>query len=495
MSNDGYIIHFDEEQRKELILDTKIDEGSFSDALSVHDWKIRDIQVALLSFDGKTIDYISLATRGNRVATAKYRVEFSELVNLDSLLIEDIEKELDSIEKLKFMKSSSGIGGKISPKNWENVIDTIKKLREKQSEDIERLLSLKTYSNFTFEGNISELFSQEREALGIALDVFSGSNKLRKKVLKGWAPNESNIKKEDNKENIAKLEVNDENEKSFLSSISGKYKKDDKFDIEDEIFKDDIHLIEKLDTKKNIDENKEETNLLNFIDEESAIQHDRNNWDGKSIKEHILNRSTFIQGDRELNVIYANRNALEKTLGVDLIYYNLEFDSYVLVQYKLMKEEKTKGEFIYRPDKQLIKEIKRMNDFRKKYKYNLDISAHSELRLNDDGFLFKMVPNRGLKVASDELIKGMYITREYMNFLLGSKGPKGKKDGQIISFDNSPRYLSNSEFSNMVNKGWIGTRRVNSIILSDLINEFSKTGKAVLIAIEDIKKETKNANT
>lgn len=90
----GYIIHFDEEQRKELILDTKINELSFSDALSVYDWKIKDIQVVLLSFTGETVDYISLATRGNRVATAKYRVEFSDLINLNSLSIKEIEKNL-----------------------------------------------------------------------------------------------------------------------------------------------------------------------------------------------------------------------------------------------------------------------------------------------------------------------------------------------------------------------------------------------------------------
>jgi hypothetical protein len=45
----------------------------------------------------------------------------------------------------------------------------------------------------------------------------------------------------------------------------------------------------------------------------------------------------FQQGPRKLTVINVNRSGVEHALGVDLVYYNHEFDSYVLVQYKRMK--------------------------------------------------------------------------------------------------------------------------------------------------------------
>ncbi len=75
---EGLIIHFDEEQRNYLIQNDD-EQATFSDALSVPDWKVKQLQVVLLSFTGTTIDYISLATRGNRVATAKSRIEFSDM--------------------------------------------------------------------------------------------------------------------------------------------------------------------------------------------------------------------------------------------------------------------------------------------------------------------------------------------------------------------------------------------------------------------------------
>lgn len=71
-NKNGLLIHFDEDRRSDLIQE-KV-EGSyepFSDALSVHDWEIGQISVALLCFSEQTIDYIALAKKGKRVVTSK----------------------------------------------------------------------------------------------------------------------------------------------------------------------------------------------------------------------------------------------------------------------------------------------------------------------------------------------------------------------------------------------------------------------------------------
>ena len=102
----GLIIHFDEERRNELIKEYGEQRHSFSDALSVADWEVKQLQVVLLSFTGVSIDYICLAARGNRVVTGKYRVEFSDLVDLSSLSKQDVENYLGSNTKLHFVKSS-----------------------------------------------------------------------------------------------------------------------------------------------------------------------------------------------------------------------------------------------------------------------------------------------------------------------------------------------------------------------------------------------------
>ena len=114
----GLIVHFDETQRGYFLLAEK--EGqSFSDALSVHDWEIKQRQIVLISFSGNAIDYICLATKGKRVTTAKSRVEFFDLVRLESISIRDIEQLLSKDTKLHFMRSSSGRGGSIPEKTWQ----------------------------------------------------------------------------------------------------------------------------------------------------------------------------------------------------------------------------------------------------------------------------------------------------------------------------------------------------------------------------------------
>ena len=191
-----------------------------------------------------------------------------------------------------------------------------------------------------------------------------------------------------------------------------------------------------------------------------------------------------MQGGRRLEVIYANRNSLEHTLGVDLIYYNREYDLFALVQYKLMHKEA--DQMVYRPDAQLSSELARMDRIYTDHRTTTPIQSHGEYRLNDDGFMFKLVPNQGLRPASGELIKGMYIPREYMHFLIGPNGPKGRKGGSVVTFDRAQRYLTNSEFSAGINSGWIGTRGSQSQTVKDVVQQYYGTEHALLVAYESI---------
>ena len=142
------------------------------------------------------------------------------------------------------------------------------------------------------------------------------------------------------------------------------------------------------------------------------------------------------------------------------------------------------GEMLYRPNPQLHSELKLMDAFSTANRLTCSISTHEQFRLNDDGFMLKLVPQKGLKPASGELIKGMYVTREYMHFLLGPNGPVGPKGGSKITFDNSPRYMTNSQFTAFVNEGWIGTRGVQSADIRAMLERFYETGRAVVVARE-----------
>ncbi|MFT6164466.1 MAG: hypothetical protein ACJA1T_000495 [Zhongshania aliphaticivorans] len=440
--SEGLIIHFDEEQRSYLLNEER---GGlrFSDALSVHDWEIKQLQVVLLSFTGETIDYICLATKGNRVATAKSRVEFSDLVDLDSIRLIEVEGRLSPNTKLHFMKSSTGRGGRIPEKTWLETLAVLKSIRPSKAEDIERLVSLTVVSKYRLTGDTAEILAQEREALGTALDIFGGNNEFRKDVLKSWAPKLDDVNNYDDSAMEANLSAPRDGAISFLSGIPERY-----------------------------------------IQEESAIQHDLFNWEGEKASLHNMGVAVFEKGSRVLEVVYANKNPLEHTLGVDLIYFNRSFQSFVLVQYKIMRERSDVEGFYYRPDNQLEKEVDRIDVFQSQIKVIEDISNHEQFRLNHDGFFYKLVPSKGLQAASEKLISGMYITHKYMKFLLGPNGPKGERGGRLITFNNSPRYLTNTEFSNFVNRGWLGTSSDQSNHLSNLISQFLTTGRALMVAVE-----------
>jgi|SRR5579864_1859943 len=437
----GLLIYFDESQRRDLIRE-EIDGiyEPFSDALSVRDWEFGKTIIALMAFSESTIDYISLAKKGRRVATSKFRVEFSGMVNLESISIQSVESRLSNRIRPHFINASRGAGGLVPEKTWLALIDAIRKERPQQVADIDRLMSLRRYSGYSLDGHIAELFLQEREALGAALDIFSGSNKLRDSVLSQWAPPERALSEVNEQNSTARLLESGGRSSSFLSGIPQR-----------------------------------------FVQEESALQHDLFNWPGMT-PVHIAGTSVFSQGGRRLEVIYANRNSLEHTLGVDLIYYNEDYDSYVLVQYKLMHEES--DQMCYRPDQQLSDEMARMGSIYQSCQRKKTIQSHGEFRLNDDGFMFKLVPNRGLRPASGELIKGMYLLREYMAFLIGPNGPKGTKGAPLLTFDGAPRYLTNSEFAAAVRSGWIGTSGMQSRIVKDLVRQYYETGRSLLVARE-----------
>lgn len=442
--NTGLLVRFDESRRADLIK-WKIGEGfeSFSDALSVTDWDVGQLSTALLSFSESTIDYVSLAKKGNQVVTSKNRVEFSSILDVESISISEIEAILPGVIQRYFIKASQGIGGAIPPKTWEATIEAVKLLRPRLVSEIDRILSLQRFSGMRFHGRVAEVQIQEREALGISLDIFSGNNKLRNRVLSEWAPPADAVSDLDEENQSAILRALPSSSPSFLSGISARY-----------------------------------------VQEETAIQHDLYTWpDGSPV--HAGGVSVFEQGGRKLSIIYANRNALEHTLGVDLIYYNEFFELFVLVQYKLMNDEG--GVMIYRPDAQLSIELARMNEFSQTVKSETPLASHEAHRLSDDGFMVKMVPNTGLMPASGELIRGMYLSREYMNFLISPAGPKGPRGGSQITFENAPRYLTNTDFSSLIHAGWIGTRGVGTAVIKEIIQNYYSTGRALLIAHEKLK--------
>lgn len=438
----GILVFFDEERRADLLRErVEGDYQPFTDALSVRDWEIGGVSIALLAFSPDTLDFISIARKKKQVVTSKNRVEFSSIVALNSVPISSLERHISTRLQPHFIRVSRGTGGLIPLATWQALLEALRIERPQIASEIDRLLSLLKFSGFRLTGDAADVMLQERDAIGIALDIFSGSNKLRERVLGEWAPNENQISDLDDTEKTARLISTPGASSSFLKGIPAQY----------------------------------------IIQEESALQHDLFNWPGMTPM-HQAGVSVFESGDRRLEVIYANRNDLEHTLGVDLLYYSEAYELFVLVQYKLMRDE---GDLlVFRPDPQLRAELRLMDEFSNQYSTAAAITSHEQYRLNADGFMLKLVPRKGLRPATGELIKGMYVTREYMHFLLGPNGPHGPAGGTQITFENTSRYLTNTQFTSMVNDGWVGTRGVRTQVLRTMVERFYESGRALVVARE-----------
>lgn len=424
----GFCVIFDEEQRSDLLKERGAMDWNFSDVFSAPDWGFKKLEVCFLSFDGVNLDYVCLARRGNKVATAKYLVTFSDFVDLSEINIQELGENLSGNLRTNYARSTSGLGGRIPPTTWNEVVKTVKEFRPDQAEAIDRILKLRLANKSIYSGHSAEIVALERDAVGMALDIFDKTKVLRKDTLGGWAPPEDKMP-------------------PFLDGV------------------DAIKL-------------SEEQMLANDV---SVFP------EAVSLQTRIGAR--FKVGETLLDVVYLNRSKVEKVLGIDLIYYNHKYDSYTLVQYKRMIKEKLKDEdpesAVYRPsgDKNFKLEMDRMKEFRKSFPDEwASPNNWDSYRLNGDGFFFKFCPSITLEAMSPSLTKGMYLPREYVESLLESDLTDGQKGGKLVSYDNVERHFNNTEFSQLVRDGWIGTRGVSSEEITKIMKESLSADRAVVYA-------------
>jgi hypothetical protein len=186
-----------------------------------------------------------------------------------------------------------------------------------------------------------------------------------------------------------------------------------------------------------------------------------------------------------LTVVMANRLGLEEQTGADLIYRNETFGSFVIVQYKAMEDGDGDAKFAL-PNKQLAKELARMDELAADLQKCEPDSRLCGFRLTANPFVLKLCPRLVFDPDSSGLIHGMYIPLEYWRRLEIDPCIEGERKGRSVSFENAGRYFSNTTFAELVAKGWIGTTGPQSEILDALIREIVESGRAVTIAVKRI---------
>jgi hypothetical protein len=188
---------------------------------------------------------------------------------------------------------------------------------------------------------------------------------------------------------------------------------------------------------------------------------------------------------QRLTVIMANRLPLERQTGTDLIYYNETYRAFVLVQYKAM--EKVSGgsaEFRWQDGDQFAKEIERMDALLVELP-NAALDAVPEgFRLCNNPFFLKFCSRHVFDPDDKGLFPGIYLPLDLWKRLNSTGRLKGPQGGNVLSFDNVGRRLSNSDFIQLVADSWVGTTLAQSAELEKVIRSVLEAGRTVTFAVK-----------
>jgi hypothetical protein len=228
--------------------------------------------------------------------------------------------------------------------------------------------------------------------------------------------------------------------------------------------------------------------------EDDAIAHDLHVFPGLGIsKQDITGVVEFESEDGErLTVINANRKPLEKAMGVDLIYFHRRYESFVMVQYKMMDQRNEEHDsFYYNPNQPShedeLQRLQRLRDLigEEKKKDNFD-----HYRLTDSMLFFKLCKKIELKKTDHSLAPGMYIPLEEWEHLLQDSSIIGKKGGRQLGYHTlKKRYLHKDTFVNLVRSGMIGTAGDASQKIAAFIQDAIAKGHSVMYAMDERLKE------
>lgn len=410
----------------EKILRSRRSGKAFSDAISVYSWNNKAVEVCLISFDSKHLHGAALGRRGVEVVTDKYRITFSNFVEFEPISFAEIKASVGLGTESIIARSAQGVSRRVSSEDWAKLLNLIKSLRPGAANDLEELERIREHASRSLEREQGfQVMAQEKDAFGLALDIFG---EHRQAIMPQWRPDRGEYRPA-----------------PFLRGL-----------------------------KKT------------FLREDGMIFHDlRVFGDWREIRGYQTGpTAVFRKGYEVLTVVNANRTPIEKSLGVDLVYYNHRYDSFVMVQYKRMIEE-SRNTWVYRPyaDRGYEKELSRMQGFEVD---NPDVPAGWSLedyRLHSRAFYWKLCENVSFKPTATELIGGMYLPLDYWELLLKDKRSRGPRDGIAICRANVGRHINNTLFVRLVQGGWVGSRAGRSEVISEIIRQGLENGKSVIAAL------------
>lgn len=398
--------------------------GQFSYPIPQGDFRPRRAELVVVSLGDRKADYFGISIRSKFGTTGQTNVMISNLMPVEQLSLAGVLESLPKRFQSNFSPPVEGIY-RPTPKLWEALLGILIPRNPQNKirfDAIQRALTAANRVGGRSRAGGLEAF--ERDAIASALQAWGGPT-ARRRILRSAVP------------------AVDERA-PFLASLRDVTSRED-----------------------------------------PQINHDHTVFPGMTIsRRDIVGSVTLTDGPNQITILNCNRQPLEQTLGVDLIYYSHRFKAFVLVQYKRMVEEN--GIPGYRPysDSNHAKELARMRLAEQLLQTipNEPLNDTADFRLSSAPFFVKLCEAKAPVALDSGMVTGMYVPLQLWESLISSPTVVGPKGGVNVTWENCTRRFSNGEFTNLLRYGWIGSTESHTQKLSEIIERVLDSGRMLILA-------------
>lgn len=224
--------------------------------------------------------------------------------------------------------------------------------------------------------------------------------------------------------------------------------------------------------------------------EDEIINHDMKFFsDFKEEDGYHIKTNVFSDENNKILVTMVNRNAIEQVLGVDLVYYNEEAESFTLVQYKRMTKSDKGKTFSYYPgsDGNYEKDIGLMQTHTDTlHKIETDRIGENLNKYYDDyrgfgsPFFFKFTNSVIFKPFHNSVIQGFYLPFDMWMSFVEDRKRIGKT--LVASSKALNKYIGVNTFCWLLKIGIIGSRRCSVDEITNVMAECIRNNRSVVFA-------------
>lgn len=400
--------------------------GEASESFSAMDWEFEKRELALLCLSSgeATIDAVVLMDRMHGSGgTGKLMMRIWSPLIFDSPIAPAEVADAFSVTE---SRCTAATFKRIHHEQWPQTIAAIKRQRPDLADRLDALLKMRDQKN-KLAGNGAKILrlTEQRDAVGLALDIASLDRKT--------------------------------------------------------VFR-DAHL-DGLDGAQTV------LDLLDHepLQEQDAIRMDQKAFEGLLILEDVRSARFSGPAGREVRVHVYDKKPLETVLGIDLLIYLADYNSYLLLQYKCMepKSDKQGKTWSYLVNSQLLKQIEAMDTAVAAISQVLPPTVPSlkEWRLSDEAFFFKFCETTRPDARDDALIAGITLGHSHLKRFLALPESSGGNGGQRVGYSNCPRYLNNTQFVDLAREGWIGCDQRGYKFISQVIAAGQVGGRVAMYAV------------